>query len=492
MSVVAEYARVMAAFAAPTMSLLRGSLSPVSVAVFREAFPRDAKTKPVGLLHELVDSLLQELRARGVSNVPEGDGREVCTGWVRRKWLTRDVDGTTYTLTSYAMQALGLVQSLTRDRVNLSEHRIKNIVDTARRISSESNPDREARTQMLRSQIAQQQEELAYLEAGGEMKEVSAGFILEGLLELQDLVSGLPVEFARVGEVVEEMQERLRADFRADRRSPGEIVSDYLDRASQLTTSTPEGRAFEGAFNLLDDDALLDQLRSDIITLVEHPGVAEELTVDQKKALLGIVRLVRDGARLTMGKIVDTVETLNVFIRTRNVAEDRELDRVLIDLESAMESWLQTAGPRATVQVDLLPEVLEIEYIRENFYDHTKDIPFDPLEDEVGGDRPPAVSAAELRRQGGPRLVELRAALDTATSVGAAGWTVGANVFPRLPDEARRPVDVLGIMQLVTDRDDLGRAHGFEEYATRRPDGSEMVLRAPVLAPMAERVEIDD
>jgi siroheme synthase len=155
-------------------------------------------------------------------------------GWVRRRWLTRDVDGQSYTLTSYAMQALGLVQSLTRDRVNLSEHRIKNIVETANRLNAGSNPDRDARIARLRVQIAQQQAELERLEAGEPIAPVTADFILEGLVELQDLVSGLPIEFARVGEVVEALQDRLREDFRADERPPGEIVADFLVRADDL------------------------------------------------------------------------------------------------------------------------------------------------------------------------------------------------------------------------------------------------------------------
>ena len=481
-SVVGEHGRVVQAFAEPTLSLLQGRLSPATVAVFRAAFPREVKTQPVARLHQLVDAMLQELRARGITEVPEGDGRDVCMRWVRRKWLTRDLDGATYSLTSYAMQALALVQSLTRDRVNLSEHRIKNIIDTAHRINTASNPDRDERVRILREQIAQQQAELDHLEAGGELKQVSADYIVEGLTELQDLVSGLPVEFARFQELVGEMQEKLRADFRSDDRSPGEIVADYLQRADSLTTSTPEGRAFEGAFNLLDDDALIDRLRSDIIALVEHPELADLLTAEEKKALLGIVRMVSDGARATMQTIVDTVETLNTYIRARNVIEDRELDSVLWELDSTLGQWMLTAGARATVPVEMLPEVLDIEWLAEKFYDPTRDIPLVPLQ-EAAADRPSGVSFEELRRYGGPHLEDLRGALDDAASADAAGWTVGGNVFPRLPAEIRRPVDVLGILHLATERADLTRVNGVERYVTRRPDGSEQILVVPIVAP---------
>ncbi len=115
-SVVGEHARVSAAFEEPTLSLLRGTLATANVAILRTAFPQDQKTQTAAQLHQVVDTLLRELRElreRGLPHVPDGDGRDVCMLWVRRRWLTRDADGTTYTLTSHAMQALGLVRDLT-------------------------------------------------------------------------------------------------------------------------------------------------------------------------------------------------------------------------------------------------------------------------------------------------------------------------------------------------------------------------------------------
>lgn len=485
-SIVGEHARVSDAFKEPTLSLLRGSLAPANVAILRQTFPQDQRTQPSARLHHLVDSLLAELRERGIPDVPDGSGRDVCMLWVRRSWLTRDVDGTSYTLTSHAMQALRLVQDMTRERVNLSEHRIKNIVDTANRLSVTANPDVEVRKALLREQIEAQQAELARLDAGGELEPVSADYIIEGLVELQDLVSGLPIEFARVGEVVKALQEQLRADFRADTRQAGEIVADFLVRADDLTTATPEGRAFEGAFNLLDDDALIDQLRTDIASLVEHPDIAIVLNPAEKQSMLGIIRIVRDGARETMAKIVDTVETLNTFIRSRNVAEDRELDRLLLQLEDALGTWMQGASPRAVVDAAHLPDGVEFFYLREKFYDPATDVPLDPLDDDEV-ERPDMMSLEELRRHGGPHLDVLREALDAA---GDGDWTVASHVFPNLPDDARRPVDALGVLHLVADRDDLERT-GTERYVTRRPDGSERVLVMPGVTPTSNRTEHD-
>ena len=49
------------------------------------------------------------------------------------------------------------------------------------------------------------------------------------------------------------------------------MIDAYLARADALMTATPEGRAFEGAFALLRDDAMVAQLREDLTALLDHP-----------------------------------------------------------------------------------------------------------------------------------------------------------------------------------------------------------------------------
>lgn len=194
--------------------------------------------------------------------------------------------------------------------------------------------------------------------------------------------------------------------------------------------------------------------------------------------MIGIVRVVRDGARDTMAKIVDTIETLNTFIRSRNISEDRELDRVLMQMEAGLSAWMQTAGSRETVPVQMLPDGLDILHLKEKLYDPASDVPLDPLEDGAEEDRPESMSLDELRRYGGPHLDALRGALDeVAASDGE--WTIGVDLFPRLAADERRPVDALGLLHLIADREDLVRTGTHEAYVTRRPDGTEQVLLLP-------------
>ena len=62
------------------------------------------------------------------------------------------------------------------------------------------------------------------------------------------------------------MHRQIISDFRGEARPIAEVIDQYLAKTDELTTLTAEGRAFEGAFMLLRDEALLLDLKSDLQT----------------------------------------------------------------------------------------------------------------------------------------------------------------------------------------------------------------------------------
>lgn len=489
--ITGELARVAAAFEQPALSLLHRKYAAAVVTIFRTCFARDVRTVASARLHAQVEALLTEMSASGTREaLPAGNGRELCMRWVRDQWLVRSSEadgGEVYSLTSHAQQSMKFVQDLRRERSNLSEHRITNIVSTARRINSDTNPDRGARIAILDADIARLTAERDRLEAGGEMLLVSAEYLVEGFIELLSLVSQLPSDFARVEEAYTTLRGQILADFRAEQRTPGEVIDYYLQRTDALMGATPEGRAFEGAFALLRDEALLLQLREDLNAMLEHP-TSQQILVDQdRQELRGIVALIRSGLSSVLAQRNRVSTTLRDYIMTRDVVGDREVDRVLRGLEAAVSDWMPLAGPRENVPVRLLPETVDIEHLRERFHDPADDVAPPPLVEIDETDRPPAPSLAELRRYGGPFLDELRDALDAA--VGATDdWTMGG-VFEDLPPKVRRPVDALGLLHLSTNRDALSRTGDTEQYVTLRPDGSTRTFDIPVVAPVGNQTE---
>lgn len=474
-----ELARVRRAFEQPTLTLLHQRQAPVVIALFRSAFGRDNKPIPTARLHTQVEDHLSELRLTGEREVPTGSGRDLCQRWMRGQWLVRALDDSgqeVYTLTSHAQQALELVKTLSRDRATLSEHRIATLLNTVRRFNSEANPDRSARVSILNAELARLGAERDRLVDGAEMEPPSEDYMLDGFTELQLLVSALPSDFARVEERFAEIRAEILASFRSEDRPAGEVIDAYLARADSLMTATPEGRAFEGAFALLRDDAMVTQLREDLTALLDHPLSDGLLAEAERKELRGTVRHIREGLDRVLSQRSRVTSTLKDYIVSHDAARDRELEQTLRQIESELMTWLGASGPRATLDLPLLPARVDVDHLRERFYDPADDIAPTRLVDTpaAAGGQP---SFAALMTQGGPSITVLRQRLDEALRSLDPAASLG-EVFDSLDPSLRRPVEILGLLHLAADHE-LPTEPTLERYRALRPDGTERTFAVP-------------
>lgn len=483
--ITAELARVRGAFGRPTLTLLHQRQAPVVITLFRAAFGRNNKPIPTARLHTQVEEHLAQVRASpeapvGDLDVPQGSGKELCQRWMRGQWLVRSLDETgneVYSLTSHAQQALELVKNLARDRATLSEHRIATILGSVRRFNAEANPDRSTRVGLLNEEIARLQAERDRLIDGAEMLSATEDFMAEGFTELLSLISALPSDFARVEERFATIRSEILAAFRAEERPPGEVIDEYLARADALMTATHEGRAFEGAFALLRDDALVTQLRADLAALLDHPLADGLLGEGDRAELRGTVRLVRDGLDRVLAQRSRVTATLKEYIVSHDAAHDRELEHTLRAVESELTTWLQHAGPRATHGIDLLPSRVGVDHLRERFHDPADDVPPERLSTpEV--EAAPEVSLAGLMAQGGPQFGSLRQRLDEALHGLLPPESLG-DLFEGLEPELRRPVEIFGLLHLAAHVGLAAEEEVLESFATVRPDGSRRTFSVP-------------
>jgi len=474
-----ELARVKGAFAQPTLTLLHQRQAPVVITIFRAAFGRNNKPIPTARLHAQVEEHLAEIRLTGEAEVPAGSGPDICQRWMRGQWLVRSLDEMgheVYSLTSYAQQALELVKNLTRDRATLSEHRIATILGAVRRFNSEANPDRTARVSILNEEIARLHAERDRLVDGAEMVSATEDYMLEGFTELLSLISALPSDFARVEERFATIRGEILAAFRAEDRPAGDVIDDYLARADALITATHEGRAFEGAFALLRDDAMVTQLREDLTALLEHPLSDRILAEADRAELRGTVRLVRDGLDRVLAQRSRVTATLKEYIVSHDAARDRELEQTLRQVESELMPWMANTGPRATHDIPLLPARTTVDHLRERFYDPADDV----LPEAIGPADPadaPTLSLAELMAQGGPQLSTLRRRLEDALSDPLPAGSLG-ELFDGLEPSLRRPVEIFGLLHLAADRG-WGTEDAVESFAAVRHDGSRRTFGVP-------------
>jgi hypothetical protein len=201
-------------------------------------------------------------------------------------------------------------------------------------------------------------------------------------------------------------------------------------------------------------------LKSDLQTILEHP-FALALTAGEQRDFLGTVAIIRRGIDDVLAQRSRLTTTLRDHIVNHDIVRDRELDATLRQINQQLAIWMETAGARAAVPVPMIPPQIDVEHLRERFWDPANEVPPPPL-DDVSDTAPEPPNLDDIRSQGGPSLFRLRRSLLAALEAGDSD-TVG-EMFNALPVDLRRPVEILGLLHLLASGNP-GQAPGAGEQA---------------------------
>ncbi len=480
MSIASEITRLKEAGEGPTLRLVTYKWSALALAVFGVEFGQHAQQVAADRLHSRVDAHLQELGTLGHDLPPGASGQGLCRSWMREGWLRRlpgDDGDEMYELTSSALAAQRIFDELARDRALLSESRLTTIVEAVARTAHEAVPDRDARITALDDEIARLTAERQRLIDGGEVMAASDEQILSGYLNVRNLLTQLPGDFRRVEEDIDRIHRRMIADFRDEERPKGEVLDDYLTASKELISATEQGRAFEGALAILHDEDLLAQFRANLRAILAHP-FARSLSQRERQDFLAAPATLRAGLRSVQERQHKASRALADHLANLDSTTGREVEKVLRRLDQELAAWMRDARPRDQVPMDWMPGRLDVDHLRTRFHDPASELPPAALERISDAPAPPSLDA--VRRYGGPLLQEVRAALVDALADPEI-TTVG-DAFNTLPAGLRRPVEVLGLLQVLT-RLGLwdGQDVGIATVQAIRPDGTVRELMLPRL-----------
>lgn len=475
------------AFATPTLKMLNHPRAQLVAAVLATLLPQGQNRVAAEIFHVKVNGVLDELRLHGL-DVPDQSGRDLSREWIKAKWLTtssNDDLGEEYSLSSYAQSALEFIQRESGPRAAFGESRIRIILDAAERAADLVNPDPTSRIRTQQQRVAREQAELDRLVAGGAIEAASADQKLDALLNLQTLLAGVPGDFRRVEEAMRHDRQEILGELDREERTSGELIDAYLERTDRLMDGSHEGRAFRGAVDLLRDQQMLTRLSEYLRTLLRDE-TTQTLNEAERAALRGTVSMIRQNMKLVLDERQRMSSQLARTIEQHDAVRERELREVLLALDDELRLWMQTVGPRAQVPVDLALARAEFGHLKQRFYEPADHIPPPALaeSDEAGGSDDFLTAA---REQGGPRLAELRTALNDAPAGEAA-----ATLFNGLPTQLRRPVEILGLMHVGADEEVFETDDGTHTFEAIRPDGSRRLFVGPALVITDERTVTDD
>ncbi len=464
------YLGAVRAFQNPMLDLLHKRHAPLVVSLLSLVFTAERPTVPVADAHTEVADTLDQLRAAGYGDdLPVGGARDLCRQWADAGWLVRQVDDDVevYRLSAHAVGALEVAGRAGGARARVSQSRIRTLLEAVERLAVDADPDVMVRIARLDTEVRRLQEEIARLERTGQVDEVDDEELLEEAENVLHLVRELPADFARVAESIKAMQRDVVTALRQDERPTGEVLREYLLRGEQVMDATPEGRAFAGALRLLGDPQRLDELAGQLDTVLRHRFSAR-LPAPQRAELREVVRRIEQGLDQVFAAQREASYVITAQVRNHDPLRDRQVDELLRDVMTGMQTWLPASRRWQPVEPLRRLPVAEVEHLRQTPGDLRPPQPPDALTD---WDDDVDVPDGDARAWGGPHYAGLDAHLLTF-GAGTAEVDLAA-AFAAAPDDLRRPVDLLGLLEIahrrgMTETDELAFVDAVRPDGTRR------------------------
>ncbi|WP_460801325.1 DUF3375 domain-containing protein [Microbacterium sp. GXF6406] len=482
----AAYSRALAAFRAPTLDLLHGRQAPFVVAALMTLFTADRPSVAIADAHAEVNEILEQLRTGGhdddARRLPGGTGREVCRSWAKQGWLLQQIDDDVevYRLSAHAVEALEIAGRTGGGRTRVSNSRVRTLLEAVDHLAENAESDPAKRLERLREERDALDAKITRAEAD-ELEPLDDDELLEEAENVLHLARELPADFARVAESLKAMQRDVVAHLRRDERPTGEVLREYLQRAQDVMQSTSEGRAFAGALRLIGDPDRIDALTENLQDLLRQP-FARSLDANQRSEFDAIGRRVELGVEEVLSAQRRASHVITGQVKTHDPLRDRQIDDLLRDVIAGMHEWGQgTAAPAPVDPVRSLP-MIDVGHLRQSVGDIRPPGAPAPLTDAVDVE----FVDADTRAWGGPRYAELEAYIE-----GLGGDYDLAEAFVGVDDDNRRPVDLLGLLE-IAHRGGMSESDEISVVEALRPDGTTRRFAFGAVRAQAAREEAHD
>ncbi len=470
-TVEGAYEGALRAFRNPMLELIHGTYAPFVVTMLALLFTAQRPQIRVSDAHAEIDAALDRLRAAGYgteghSPLPAGTARDICRGWVNSGWLKRQVQNDTevYQVSASGVRALEIAGRVGGASSRVSESRVRTLLDAVGQLAQDADPDVMARMARLDAEIRERQEELKRLERTGTVDPVDDEQLLEEAENVLHLARELPADFTRVVESIKQVQRDVVTDLRQDVRPTGEVLREYLDRGKDMMEHTPEGRAFSGALALIGRPEHIDEFSGNLRTVLNHPFVGQ-LTDHQQRELSEISRRIAQGVRDVLEAQQQASHVITTQVRNHDPLRDREVDDLLREAMVGFQKWMPMSRHKQEISPLRRLPVAQVGHLRQKTDDLRPPTPPGPLEEWQTEDVP----EDDSRAWGGPQYRELEEHLSTFLTEG--GSVAMAEAFATAPESLRRPVDLLGLLEIAY-RHGMTDLRDITTVEATRPDGS--------------------
>ncbi|MDQ4489174.1 DUF3375 family protein [Sinomonas sp. ASV486] len=323
----------------PAWALTRSA--PWTIAALQIAFTRNRPQVELETFHEELDTFLSDLRTHDAAlgaapTAGTAGGRAVADDWTRRRFLARRSQGgrIVYELTEAAARVLAFLDSLSSERSTLTGSRLGTLLNDVEKLARETNPDTTARIESLEAEIEERLELVRALRAGEQSGGLDDDTALEAAENILDLAGGVPADFKRMRDRIEDSVGQLRNQIIEESLTKGATMAQVLEADRRLRDSS-EGRTFRSFTAFLDDPEQQLRFRAAISEVLAR-DFADGLDHEERETLRSLVAELRE-ANAQIQRIYGKLsESLNTYVQSDDYRQSVRLRDAIRHAEQAV------------------------------------------------------------------------------------------------------------------------------------------------------------
>ena len=277
----------------PAARLLASDHAPVILAIVAEHFDEGTRRRPAVEVYEL---MVQDFRAlRGEFDMPRKPQEYVNT-WVRAGWFIRTAgtahSGELLEPSEDALYARDVMARWEAPQAAVTASRIESISTSLQTLARDTDPDISSRLERLQRERDDLDDRIDQV-ARGEFDLLSPAQVKERVTDILDAAAGVPADFARVRQELEELNRSLRRQLLDPEGTRGDVLGEIFSGVD-LISDSDAGRSFNGFYSVLMDQERSRFIDDWIASILARPE-AQALSSEERGKMRRLFRDMEDG-----------------------------------------------------------------------------------------------------------------------------------------------------------------------------------------------------
>ncbi len=336
----------------PAWQLLRANKAPEILALLQFLLHDTDRVLPGSVLTERLTTELGLMRAQGHDLVDKATYyiRDwLSEGWLERR-LSEGAGEEEYELSTAALDALRIANSLYTQRQHATESRLALVMSGLETLARETDQDVETRLAKLRQDRERINHEID-LVARGEAPILDPERAAERVKEVIGLARELSEDFRRVRQQFTELNRGFREKIIQDEGSRGQVLTE-LFAGRDVIADSPAGKTFNAFWSLLTDPEQSTTLEG-AIDAVTRREFMRLLSREDRIFLTQLSRTLLDGAGSVNNVQTGFAKSLRSYVQSREYQEQRRLTKLLNTAKSEALAVREKLRPEKAIGMDL-------------------------------------------------------------------------------------------------------------------------------------------